>query len=64
MEILAPLQRLRITQVEDLTGWKKSKIYELIKAGAFPAPMKPEGSRASRWIAKDVLTYLENSQAA
>lgn len=39
---------LRLNQVEELTGFKRSHIYNLIKAGRFPAQIKL-GIRAVAW---------------
>ncbi len=39
---------LRLHQVEQLTGFKRSHIYNLMKAGAFPASIKL-GARAVAW---------------
>jgi len=30
-------------------GFRRTKVYELIAAGLFPPPIKPHGSRTSRW---------------
>lgn len=60
LQNLQRLQRLRLSQVESLTGFKKSKIYELIREGAFPTPMK--FGKSSRWSAGDIEDYLKASQ--
>ena len=39
---------LRLPQVEELTGFKRSHIYNLMKAGHFPASVKL-GLRAVAW---------------
>ena len=43
-----PRRFLRLHQVEELTGFKRSHIYNLIKAGKFPAQIKL-GARAVAW---------------
>lgn len=35
-----PRRFLRLPQVEELTGFKRSHIYNLMKAGSFPASVK------------------------
>lgn len=58
---LHPEQRLKFWQVEALTGKGRTKIYALIKGGAFPQPER-DGPRCSRWRAGDVLEYLAAQQ--
>jgi prophage regulatory protein len=60
---LHPEQRLAMPEVEALSGRKKSKIYNLIAAGEFPAPEK-DGPRCSRWRAGDVLEWLAKRRGA
>lgn len=48
---------LRLSQVMDTIGLGRTRIYEMIKAGEFPAPCKPGGS-ASRWSENEVLAWL------
>ncbi|MDO9438551.1 AlpA family transcriptional regulator [Hydrogenophaga sp.] len=55
---LHPEQRLKLAAVEALTGTKKSKIYQRVKEGRFPAPER-DGTRCSRWRAGDVLDFLQ-----
>ncbi|MFV3386771.1 helix-turn-helix transcriptional regulator [Pseudomonas sp. NY15364] len=43
-----PRRFLRLPQVEELTGFKRSHIYNLMKAGLFPASVKL-GLRAVAW---------------
>jgi predicted DNA-binding transcriptional regulator AlpA len=56
---LHPEQRLSLSEVETLTGRKKTKLYELIAKGHFPAPER-DGPRWSRWRAGSVLAWLES----
>jgi len=58
-----PETRLRLEAVEELTGVKKTKLYELIKSGQFPAPERLS-LRCSRWRAGDVLAHLEARRGA
>jgi predicted DNA-binding transcriptional regulator AlpA len=55
------LQRLRLSQIEALVGFKKSKIYELIREGNFPAPLKI--GRSSRWDAGCIEDYLRSTDS-
>jgi prophage regulatory protein len=48
---------LRLSQVMDVVGLGKTRIYEMIKGGEFPAPCKPGGS-ASRWSENEVLGWI------
>ncbi|OSZ66102.1 AlpA family transcriptional regulator [Hydrogenophaga sp. IBVHS2] len=58
-----PETRLRLEAVESLVGIKKTKLYDLIKLGQFPAPEKLS-PRCSRWRAGDVLAHLEARRGA
>lgn len=40
---------LRIDDVTERTGMAKATVYRMINDGAFPAPVKPTGSRMSAW---------------
>ncbi|NMM78570.1 hypothetical protein B2J88_32670 [Rhodococcus sp. SRB_17] len=51
---------LRIGTVEVLVGLKRSAIYDHIKAGKFPAPLKL-GARCSRWKSDSIRAYLAGS---
>ena len=48
---------LRLPEVEETVGQKKSQIYRLIRAGQFPLPVKL-GKRASGWRASEIAAYL------
>ena len=47
---------LRLKSVIDLTGLSRSRVYELIAVGAFPAPVKI-GVRAVAWRASEIAAY-------
>ncbi len=53
---------LRRRQVEELTGLARSTIYELIKSGAFPAPVRI-GKRAVGWPYREVKAWIESRVA-
>ena len=44
---------LRVRQVSERVGLSRSTIYQLVKAGNFPSPVKI-GARASAWLASEV----------
>lgn len=48
---------LRVFEVEDLTAMKKSKLYDLVKQGQFPAPVRI-GPRAVRWRLSAVQEWI------
>jgi prophage regulatory protein len=49
---------IRLPQVEESVGLKKSAIYKLIKAGDFPSQIKL-GKRASGWLESAVQTWIQ-----
>ena len=49
---------LRVPEVEDLTAMKKSKLYDLVKQGQFPAPVRI-GLRAVRWRLSAVQKWID-----
>ncbi|MEL5392836.1 helix-turn-helix transcriptional regulator [Serratia nevei] len=51
--IISDSDLLRIQEVEQSVGHKKSYIYDRIKKGEFPAPKKL-GSKSSRWVRGEV----------
>lgn len=50
---------LRLPAVSDLTGYKRSSIYSLIKQGKFPAPVALAGGGAVAWRAGEVRAWIE-----
>lgn len=55
----APAERLlRLPEVEGLVGLRKSKLYDLVKQGQFPAPVKL-GPRSVRWRASAILKWID-----
>ena len=53
-----PAERLlRLPEVEGLVGLRKSKLYDLVKQGQFPAPVKL-GPRSVRWRASAILKWI------
>jgi prophage regulatory protein len=50
---------LRLPAVCDLTGYKRSSIYALIKANKFPASVRLAGGGAVAWRAADVRAWID-----
>ena len=50
---------LRLQEVEDFVGLKKSKIYELINEKRFPAPIRL-GSRSVRWKRSAIQGFIDS----
>jgi prophage regulatory protein len=55
--IAAPDRLLRLPEVESLVGLKKSSLYDAIRAGRFPAPVKLS-RRAVCWPASQVQEWI------
>lgn len=50
---------LRLPSVEGKTGLRKSQIYALINAGAFPPPVKLS-ERCSAWVESELDEWIES----
>ena len=48
---------LRLPAVEAAAGFKKSKIYELVKEGQFPQPVRL-GAKSVGWLADEVQAWI------
>jgi prophage regulatory protein len=53
-----PKRLIRRRAVESRTGYKKSQLYDLVKAGRFPAPV-PLGGRAIAWVEAEVDEWID-----
>lgn len=53
---------LRLPEVEEAVGLKKSKIYQLIQENKFPKPIKL-GARSVRWKLSSVQIFIESLSA-
>lgn len=49
---------VRIREVESICGLKRASIYNAVRLGTFPKPIKI-GGRASAWIKKEVEAWIE-----
>jgi prophage regulatory protein len=50
---------LRLREVEQTTGIRRSTIYESMEAGTFPRPIKV-GPRAVGWLEHEIVAWLES----
>lgn len=55
---LKPLTLLRMPSVERRVGIKQSQIYNLIRCGKFPKPIRL-GERIVAWVERDVEAWIE-----
>ncbi|MFM7012696.1 MAG: helix-turn-helix transcriptional regulator [Betaproteobacteria bacterium] len=53
----------RLPDVKEQTGLGRSAIYQRIKAGTFPAPIKL-GARTVAWLSDDLDAWVEQQIAA
>jgi len=58
-ESILALRLLRLPEVLELTGLKKSSIYARSKEGSFPKPVKV-GARAVAWYAHEVEEWIKD----
>ena len=54
---------IRLRQVEEVTGDKRSTIYKRISEGEFPKPVKL-GTKSVGWVEEEIAAYNENRIAA
>ena len=54
---------IRLRQVEDATGEKRSTIYKRISEGEFPKPVKL-GAKSVGWVEEEIAAYNEARIAA
>ena len=53
---------IRLPEVENIVGLKRTQIYEMVKTHSFPAPVKL--GRASRWSLRAVSAWMDRLVAA
>jgi predicted DNA-binding transcriptional regulator AlpA len=57
-----PLDRLlTIKQVMDITGFKRTYIYDRISKNKFPKQRKPGGGTHSRWSEREIQAWVDAS---
>lgn len=49
---------LRRQEVEQIAGFSKSTLYDFIRQGLFPAPVRV-GAQAVRWRESDIVRWLD-----
>ena len=54
-----PQTLARLAQVMDVTGLKKTQLYELIKRGDFPPPV-PISVRSVAWVTTEVQRWISD----
>ena len=54
-----PNRFLRLPEVIQISGYRRSTIYEMIKSGRFPAPVHL-GPRAVAWLESEVETWMQD----
>lgn len=54
---------LNLADVCAAVRFKKTAVYEMLKRGAFPAPVRV-GPRCVRWRTSDVVRWMESHHAA
>jgi prophage regulatory protein len=54
---------LRRRQVEELTGLARSTLYDQIKKGLFPSPVRI-GSRAVGWRYREIKAWIDSREVA
>ena len=57
------LQIIRLPQLKALTGLSKTTLYDLIKKGEIPKPIKL-GTRAVGWLQSDIETFIASRISA
>ncbi len=54
---LAEHELWRMPTVERVTGYRRSRIYEMVAEGQFPHPVKL-GPRASAWVSTEIQAWI------
>lgn len=58
-----PERLLRRHEVEGLIGLKRSKLYQMVREGVFPKPVRL-GSKAVAWRASEVAAWIAQREVA
>lgn len=58
-----PKTFLRLKEVARRTSYSRSRIYELVQLGTFPAPI-PLGGRAIAWLEDEICQWMDQRIAA
>lgn len=62
VELNQPLQILRLRDVVQKVGLRRSTLYGKISSGEFPAPIKL-GARASGWVCSEIDSWIAKQVA-
>ena len=54
---------LRRAEVEQVTGLSRATLYELMRAGGFPEPLRV-GPRAVRWRTSEITEWIDSRPRA
>ena len=57
------IRLLRLPEVEAAVGLKKTTIYDHIKKGLFPAPVKTGAGQINGWVSDEIQEYIERLKA-
>ena len=55
---------IRLPEVLLFTGLKRSSLYELIKNGHFPRPVRLSGRRSVGWFHSEVFIWIRSREKA
>ena len=55
---------LRLKEVQERVGLCGSHIYNLIREGKFPSPIKLLGGRTSAWVESEISAWIDNQISA
>lgn len=58
-QIFQATKILRRNEVENITGLSRSTIYDKIKKGVFPRPIKL-GERSVGWVSSDIQKWIQD----
>jgi len=56
---MASERLIRLPEVMARTGYRHSSIYNLVREGKFPSPIKLAGGRASAWLEGEVSAWID-----
>ncbi len=51
-------QLIRLDAVLHRTALSRTRVYELVRTGRFPRPLKLAGSRTNAWVASEVDDWI------
>ena len=58
-EMNAPIRMLRRREVEQITGLRRSSIYEMMARGSFPKSIKIGDTASVAWLASEIAAWQE-----